>query len=244
MLELLNQNLTFSVDFIVFGYLVLFLFLFVFFIFLLGYIFSKLRHSNDEISGVNPAAYQKALYLLDNAKKESLKIYKDSQNRAKKIMEEAYTFKSDTKEDFDNNLKKITKTQLKDFDSFLKNELASFESGITKESSEALKILSNLSKDLKKEVTESIDDLKDTIIKETVDSQKLIDTKVAEAYTQIQKELEDYKKKEVDKINSQISNLLVDVASKSFGVSFSVNQHQDVILNLLEEAKKRDLLNL
>jgi hypothetical protein len=35
---------------------------------------------------------------------------------------------------------------------------------------------------------------------------------------------------------------MVDVSSKSLGISFSVNQHQEVILNVLEDAKKRDLL--
>lgn len=243
MLELLNQNLTFTLDYMVFGYLVLFLFVFIFFIFMLGYIFSKLRSTHEEISEVSPAAYQKALYLLDNAKKESLKIYKDSQNRAKKIIEEAYTFKTDTQEDFENHLQKVTKTELKEFDSFLKGELSSFEDTISKESKDALKVLGDLSKDLKKEVTESINDLKENILKETVESQKMIDTKVGEAYVEVQKELDAYKKEQIEKINDQLSNLLVDVASKSLGVSFSVNQHQDVILNILEEAKKRDLLN-
>jgi len=71
----------------------------------------------------------------------------------------------------------------------------------------------------------------------------LIDSKVKEEYVALEKDLETYKKEQIDKINDKLSTLLVEVASKSLGTSFSVNQHQEVILNLLEDAKKRDLLN-
>lgn len=243
MLELLNQNLTITVDTIVVAYLVLFLFFSLFFVFMVGYVFSKLRNKTSIEDTVTAAAYEKSLQLLDNAKRQSLKIYKDSQIRAKKIMDQAYSFKTENQEDFEKHIDKSTKNQLANFDAFLKEELSSFEDSLSKESVNNLKAFSDLSKDLKKEVTSSISGLKETIAKETFESQKLIDKKVTEAYSELQKELTAYKKEQIDKINDRLADLLVEVATKSLGTSFSVSKHQDVILNLLEDAKKRDLLD-
>ena len=141
------------------------------------------------------------------------------------------------------DVEKVKQEQLSDFEKFLKTELDHFQSSISKESKDTVDILGSLSKNIKEEVSESINDLKQSIAKETFESQKVLDQKVKEEYTEIQKELDAYKKEQQEKLDEKLSNLLVDVAKKSLGISFSVNQHQEVILNLLEEAKKQDLLD-
>jgi len=242
MFELLNQNLTFSFDFLVVAYITLFSLFFILFVFMLGYIFSKLRAFKADPLDITNESYRKALQILDSAKKQSLRIYQNSQERAKKIIEDAYSFNADTKEELDDHLATITKTQLSDFDRFLKSELKDFESAVSKEAASSIKVFGSLSQDLREEVTESIHDLKENIVKETIESQKMVEDKVEKEYSELEKELEEYKTERMQKIEEKIGDLLCDVSSTVLGVSFSANEHQDVILNVLEEAKKKDLL--
>jgi hypothetical protein len=44
-------------------------------------------------------------------------------------------------------------------------------------------------------------------------------------------------------MEDRLAALLVEVSAKALGVSFSINQHQEAILALLEDAKKKDLLD-
>ena len=241
--EILNQNLTLSFDFMVGAYIALFSLFFLLFVFMLGYIFSKLRTYNEDPLDLALSSYNKALHILDAAKKQSLKIYKESQERAKKIIGEAYDFKANSKEDLDSHLAVVTKNQLEDFDKFLKSELEGFEDMASKETKSSVEMLSRLSRELEKGVEEGIKGLKDNVVRETFESQKLVDKKIEEEYAELEKELTEYKKEKMKVIDDGMNNLLCEISSKILGVSFSVNDHQDIILNILEDAKKKEQLN-
>lgn len=239
-----NQSLNFSFDLVIASYILLFSVFFILFVFMLGYVFSRLRSSYYGYDNVEQSSYQRALKIIDSARKESIRIYKDSQNRAKKVLEEAYTLKTDTKEDFDKHLSTVTKKQLSEFEEFLQSEVSNFQKAVSKETTESVKVLGDVSKDVQKEVKEGLEDLKQTILNETIESQKAIDKKVEEEYAQIEKEINAYKVKKMQDIDFLIGDIITNIASEVFRRSFSIKDHQDIILDVLKSEKEKGSLKI
>jgi len=240
--NLFNQSLSFSFDLVVVSYVLLFSIFFILFVFMLGYIFSKIRTSS--YGDIEKASYERALKIIDSARTEALRIYKDSQVRAKKALEESFKLKDSTQEEFNNHLTTVTKTQLDEFETFLQSEVKNFQKAVSKEATESVKVLGGISKDVQKEVKEGLEDLKQTILNETIESQKVIDKKVEEEYSEIEKEIASYKQKKLTEVDGIIGDVISNIASEVFHKSFSVKEHQDLIVAILKSEKEKGSLKL
>jgi F0F1-type ATP synthase membrane subunit b/b' len=209
---------------------------------MLGYIFSRLRSSHLGYYSLEQSSYQRALRILDNAKMQSLHLYQESQARAKKIIEEASAFKTDSKEDLDKHISVVTKKQLSEFEGFLQSEIQDFEKAISKEAGQSAKVFADVSKNLQKEVSQGVENLKQTIINETIESQKLIDKKVETEYTQIEAEILKYKKEKLSSIDEKIGDIITNISAEVFAKAFSVADHQELILKILDAEKEKGSL--
>jgi hypothetical protein len=96
---------------------------------------------------------------------------------------------------------------------------------------------------LKKELTESVVDMGESLKKETIEAQKAVDLKISEEYKALQKELAEYYAQRVSKIDKEISSIVAGVSSKVMGRAMSLKDHQEYVLKVLEEERKRGRLS-
>ncbi len=67
---------------------------------------------------------------------------------------------------------------------------------------------------------------------------KYAETHFAEEFEKINKELAEYKKSQITKIDNNIYKLLLNISKIAFGQSISITQHEELITQALEEAQK------
>lgn len=66
----------------------------------------------------------------------------------------------------------------------------------------------------------------------------MLKQKAEEDYSKVKKELEEYKGERLKKIDENIYNLLLDVSKETIGKALTFEDHQELILEALDKAKK------
>ena len=67
---------------------------------------------------------------------------------------------------------------------------------------------------------------------------KYVETRFAEEFEKINKELAEYKKSQITKIDNNIYKILLNISKIAFGRSISITQHEELITQALAEAQK------
>jgi len=122
--------------------------------------------------------------------------------------------------------------------------MVEFKKAVENESDKSIILMQNISNEIKKEVSDSIFKFKEDILSQTIGTQNEIDQKISDEYVQIHNEIEEYRRQKISKIDEAVIETIVEVASKSLNKSFSINEHKEVILNALFEAKSSNLLKV
>lgn len=99
-----------------------------------------------------------------------------------------------------------------------------------------INIFNNISKDIQSKAEEEIADFKNLLDKQTVNSEKIVGEKIETEYDQVRSEIEEYKKRELDKVRAGIDKIIEDVVTKTIGKSLDSQMHQEIIMDALREA--------
>jgi len=222
----------------------IFLLVLLFLFFIIGYTFYAYRYKKSVQYNIDKDNFKKSLSILNEAKKRSLKIYSDAHKKSKKIIEDAVILASKNKETFEQDFKEVNDNQISEYEDFLQQEMVEFKKAVENESDKSIILMQNISNEIKKEVSDSIFKFKEDILSQTIGTQNEIDQKISDEYVQIHNEIEEYRRQKISKIDEAVIETIVEVASKSLNKSFSINEHKEVILNALFEAKSSNLLKV
>ncbi|OGV92497.1 hypothetical protein A3B57_01685 [Microgenomates group bacterium RIFCSPLOWO2_01_FULL_47_10] len=176
----------------------------------------------DKVSG--------ATELVDSARRKSLKLVQEANSKAQVILAQAGDISEESKTNIDRALQ----------------ELATKQEDILNQTSIELKdiglhTIENAAKEIEKGVLAEVSQFEDIVHKETVESEKLVEEKVNKDYQKVKEEIQKYRDEEMAKIDQSVFNILKDVSTQVLGHALSMEGHRDLVLEALEEAKKRNL---
>lgn len=169
--------------------------------------------------------------LSQEAKKTAEKIVTDAQLKAQVIISEAGTFSAKSKEDFSREVKKATEVQI-----------ANFQTALSISQKEAGEVFGGISKNVKAEVENQITALRraleEEINRSKIDARKSIN----EAYQKVEEEVEVYKGLRLKQLDERIFEILGEVITKATGRVLDFEEHEELVIKALEEAKKQNVL--
>ena len=176
----------------------------------------------DKVSG--------ATELVDSARRKSLKLVQEANSKAQVILAQAGDISEESKTNIDRALQ----------------ELATKQEDILNQTSIELKdiglhTIENAAKEIEKGVLAEVSQFEDIVHKETVESEKLVEEKVNKDYQKVKEEIQKYRDEEMAKTDQSVFNVLKDVSTQVLGHALSMEEHRDLVLDALEEAKKRNL---
>lgn len=100
-------------------------------------------------------------------------------------------------------------------------------------------MLQNVSKTVEGEAMREITGLTQSLEKETIEVQKSIEEKLQEQYNKTAVELDQYKINKLKEINLRLVDMLSDISRTLIGKSLSTDEHTEVVVKTLAEAKKK-----
>src|SRR3989344_5881574 len=102
--------------------------------------------------------------------------------------------------------------------------------------------LNNISNYIERRLNEEADNFRIALETETIGTQQAVAKKINDKYARLEQELEEYKKHRWEEIESKLAEIIKQVSQKVLGKSLGVQEHSDLIIQALEEAKRKNVI--
>lgn len=212
---------------ILLGFVVLLTFIYKFLTNWLEYLQKEKTAGTEQI---RHEAQQEAQNILESANKEATQIISDTGKKASDILEEMEGMSEESKQKLSDTLSKTSANLLK-----------IYETNIKKQKSESLQALANLTENIDKSLSKEVGEFEKLLREETVESKEKIREKLLKKYEKLDNELQDYKSRRMKELDSSLYDILYNVTEEVLGKGLNMDEHRKLILESLDDAKKRDL---
>jgi len=154
------------------------------------------------------------------ARQKAMAVLEEARDKAIEILGEARIEAESKRDSLSRKLDRVGERELDDYKQVLQNISVSIESQVDKEMGEFRKALES----------------------GTVEAQKTIGEKMESRYNQMMAEVETEKKRKLAELDKKLVAVIKETANSVIGKTLSPEDHLELIMNSLEEAKKRNVL--
>lgn len=199
----------------------------------------KLHETQREEEKLRSNIHKKAEEALDDARQKAAQIITEANLKAKDLLSKTQGFNDKSRNILQKQLETVSKTQAANLEKASIDLLKDYQKMLEDLKQDHVNVFRNMSKDIESYTSSELSDFKETIEKETVDTQKIVGQRIEEEFKKAETDLAAYKAEKIKKIDDSIYDLLRTVSELSFGKALSLNEHQELILQSLEQAKKQ-----
>jgi len=200
-------------------------------------IIKRLNSQKNELENLTNRIYEKEAEVLRDARVKAESIINEAIEKAKEIIAGSNLITTESKKALDEAFETLLKHQTSYFEKASQDFLQEYKNELQALKEKNIEILKNTSKEIEEDTAKEIQDFDNILEKETVLSQKIIEEKIEKDYSKVQKEVEEYKNEMLNKVDAQILKLLQTVSKKVIGKSLSLQEHEQLIISALEQAK-------
>jgi F0F1-type ATP synthase membrane subunit b/b' len=175
---------------------------------------------------------------VEGARKQSMIIIQRAQEKAEQILTETKQFQLDAKRILETEMKDVSATQSQELQKASSELIQNYEESLNKVKNEDINMFKTITEGIQKDLTKEMQDFKTTLEKQTFSSQKMIESKLNEQYSQVNTEIEAYKKERLKTVDTHILQLLEKITLLTLSKSLSLKDHEELVLESLQEAKK------
>jgi len=197
----------------------IFIFVFVF------YYLLSLRDREKKVEKKENAIDSDYHHVVDEALSKERKIIDDATSEADQIIKQSQFLSQSSKQEIDNAIKAVVAEIQKEGGVIARN--------FTNEYSNSLKLLSN---ETLNEFQTIMTQLQNDLKKQNKEYQNTL-------LPEIQKEIDEYKKTRMQQIDQITGEIIQKASQEIFNKSISLNDHQKVVIDSLEKAKKEGVFN-
>jgi len=204
-------------------------------------IIKKINSQKEELEALTNQIYDKESEVLKDARSKAETIVNDAIQKAQEIITSSNNLNSQSKKTLDEAFETLMKHQTGYFEKASQDFLEEYKKELESLKQKNIEILKNTSKSIEEDTLREVEDFDSIIEKETVASQKIIQEKIEKDYARVQKEVDEYKTQMVNKVDEQIYKILQEVSKLVLGKSLSLAEHEQLIIDALDQAKKDGL---
>ncbi len=194
-----------------------------------------LAMEKDQLSAT---VHKKAQDLLESSQEKSAEIIEKAQSKALELINSAQFYNEETRHIFQQELEKAKQNQHLEFSQASSEFLKSYEKALEEIKSENIKGLHKVSEDIQAVSSSQVGNFEKIIEEETLAAQKIVEEKIEKEYQVLKSELDNYKKTEIQKVERNIVRIIRRVSEKVLSKGLSMAEHEQIVLQSLEEAKK------
>lgn len=196
------------------------------------------REEAKQIETLKTHIEQQARQITEEAKGEAEEIVKNANIRAQQIIGSGESVNLDTKKALEQTFKDLLLQSNKMLNDKAGEIVKQYEKLIGELNNKHINIFKNTTKDIENYTVSEVSDFKGILRQETVDAQKIVEQKIEEVYASAQREVEEYKKQQLERVRENIYKLLSEISKLVLGRSLDLSSQEELILQALEEAKK------
>lgn len=199
----------------------------------------KQFNTQKDLEETRTAMKQKALVLVEDAQKKSSAIIQEANRRAVEILEKATVDATFSQDELKKKLSQIQEDQAKSLVDHSNQFLADLHTTLENVQKDDIKTVQNVSSTVQQQALSQVEDFRHAIENETVQTEEKIAQEMEKQYALIQEELKQYKLEKMKKIDDSLYTILMFVGKEVLGKTLDIEDQQDLIKKVLEDAKKK-----
>lgn len=182
--------------------------------------------------------------IIQQANEKAKDIIDQASQQAGIILSQAQTAKLNLDTKAGEAFKQITDEQIQLLQTTTKEYFTDYQSSLDEVKKHYAQQLGETLSDIRDATQKEIVQLKTILDTQVNQSQQSVSGKMQEEFSKTQVELNEYKRHQMQKIEAQINDLLIRVSEEILGKVIPLRDHQQLILESLESAKKEGMFTL
>ena len=186
-------------------------------------------------------ASKKSIDIIDEARQKAVKIIDEANSRALDVVNKANLETDSASDTFNREILRVSSDQIKQFEKATSDFTKLYSQVLQDLKSKHIEVFQDVSKDIETSANEEIKNFKDSMDKLTASSQKEVGKKIETEYQALMKEIEDYKKESIGKIDNDIYKILEKISKLVFGKALNLSEHEELVEEALIKANKEGM---
>jgi len=203
----------------------------------------RLQSSDEENKAFKQALQSQADILMEDAAKRSMHIVDEANQKAVEIVSAAESFNAAAKADLRSSLQAVTRAEREELTQVSRELEKQYADALKQAQEDSSQIMKNITKDIEKQAVAELAEFTAGLRQELAASQRTMQEQLAVQHQNIQKDVESYKKTQMENAQKQIFQLVRFLTEAALGKGLTVEQHQDLVLQALEEAKAQGVIS-
>lgn len=203
---------------------------------------SQQLHKTQQVnSEIQKQLGEKPIKLLEKAHEQAQEIINQANKHANDILASSKAYEDSSNTEMKQKLAELEKQQSDIFTKASDEMKVAYQNMLTQIQEEDINTLKTMTKEIQSDVLADFQEFRDTLEKETINSEKIVKEKIDEDYLEIQKDLEEYKKQKYQKIDEDIYKILYRVSEMVLSKGITFDTHKQLVLEALDTAKKEQV---
>ena len=205
------------------------------------YYLSKVTKTLETNFNMKDENFKKDASLLNDTREKAVKIIDDANNQALDIVSKVTLTTDAAYDNFKAEISHVSSSQIKEFQKTTSDFSKVYSQILQELKMKNVEIFQNVSKDIETNTMKEIGNFRESMQKLTVSAQKEVEEKINADSELSKKEIENYKKEQIEKFDTQIYGMLEKISKLVLGKTLSLSDHENLIQQSLEKAKKEGL---
>lgn len=212
-------------------------------ILVIGHLFNTLKKNHlyqKDIEKIRKDIVNQSQHMLDSARGKAQEIISSANDRAHEIVSQAKILEAKTTENSNEIATQLLTAQREELEKARSQLLKEYRKVLEDLYKENINLFRNISKDIEAQATLEVEDFKNILRRETLESQKIVGKRIDKLYADTQIEVEQYKKQELQKVQDNIYKIVENAVALAIGKSIDLDKHEDLVMEALEEATEKN----
>lgn len=213
------------------------------FVVIVAFIAIKLLKKHKEIEKTEPNLSTGYKKLLKTANKHAKNVLTQTTIEAANIITGARATNEKLEENLDHVLQGIAQKDIQTLKDTTTNQEKNYQAHLQEIDTKVEELTNDIIENTKKAYDEKLDKFTKDLLLGGLSTQETVDKKTAELLNAAQIEIEEYKKSQFGKIDSDAQKMLEKVYKDVLRVTIPESLHKELILKSLEDAKRDGIFN-
>lgn len=202
----------------------------------------QLQKSNEENLAFKQALQKEADILMDEAHTRAMHVVDDANRKAVEIVKSSEAFSNESKTSLKQNLAAVSKAET-DYLAHASDELlAEYRRALQEVKTESDTLAKRVTKDIENHAAAEIAAFSTSLKESAIEAQNRIREQTSAGLLEADKAVEAYKQAQLKKAEEHVVQLVRLVTEAALGKGLTLEQHQHLVMEALEEAKSQGVL--
>ncbi|MDE2024988.1 MAG: hypothetical protein KGJ07_00665 [Patescibacteria group bacterium] len=176
------------------------------------------------------SAYQR---IMRQAHQQARDIIKQASSQAKGMLTDTQFVKSHATKELDRDLAKESAAVVQ-----------AFQDALEQVTEEAVATMKNTTDSIGQVGSTQVSQFREALAKEITVHKDALDKLVADEFAKAREEVAGYKKEQMEKVDKAVSKVVVTIVEQVLGKMINTQDHEDLVVQALEQAKKDGLFHI